>query len=79
MTRRPSRHGDAATVNVAHPRAERHALGDLLQSVGVVVSGGLIWWKSDGHDGNTVLYPAVDHGYGESVSDPFRKRDRKLW
>ena len=32
---------------------------------------------SDGHDGNTVLYPAVDHGYGDSVSDPFRKR--KLW
>ena len=29
------------------------------------------------HDGNTVLYPAVDHGYGDSVSDPFRKR--KLW
>ena len=40
---------------------------------------GFVLGPSDGHDGNTVLYPAVDHGYGDSVSDPFRKRDRKLW
>ena len=38
---------------------------------------GFVLGPSDGHDGNTVLYPAVDHGYGDSVSDPFRKR--KLW
>ena len=29
-----------------------HAVGDLIQSFGVVVAGGLIWWKSDGDDGN---------------------------
>jgi zinc transporter 2 len=40
----------------SHTMSERaayiHAIGDLVQSLGVVVAGGIIWWKSDGEGGN---------------------------
>ena len=45
-------HGSTSSSSMVEEAAYIHALGDTIQSFGVVVAGGLIWWKADGKDGN---------------------------
>ena len=48
--------GGSSQHGHSHSLSERaayiHAIGDLVQSLGVVLAGGMIWWKSDGQEGN---------------------------